>query len=873
MVLCIKNLFCISQNSSLFQKQNSMTMKFIFSLIIFFLLSFSVSAQVPESTGAFPDFTGGKRQTTQKDTVKILDLVVTQKSHACIEKLFQLVPKLKALEDKSRMMSVLIGKDTTIPIFYFRNQTNIQGLSFTYFKTLGGLVTVETITTPEKEYSRTKKLLSDEWDVWTWKLPSKDKAETKPVPSTKVPSSDSLNMFLSLIKNCKCSEKSMRVNKIAYIVSDFTTSTDDDSTHLSIQTKVNKKTGYLHQLILDGSMNDLVKFSGSLTKKQGNTSNDLDHFNLIYETAPDIKIVIPEDAEEEKPMPNKPSPNPSKEENLEQKEPDPKEEGNNEEEVKSIELTPILKNDKYGYQDNDGNIIIDYQFEQAGEFDRELERAIVQQNSEWFLINDKGEKLEDGYNAYGLTVGKLNDKWGCIDSKGNLIVHFLYDSIIPRFVDKNLIAVRKEDKWGYININGEIVIDIIYDKLNYFNNELVHVILNGKHGIIDYKGNTLIKPLYEGLLNNSKNADIIPAKLNNQWGFIDKKGNILIDFKYDKVTMIGGDKANPKPAFAIVEKNEKKGIINEKGEIVVSMKYDVLQNFYEGLAKVGLNNRYGMMDKTGTIVIPIKYNELSYWYNDDVSDLYTFTDRTAKHLIPVKINGKWGWIDKKGFTIINIKYDTISKFNMHLHKNETFDIRARTVLKGKVIYIDVKGKCIENCDSIEKEAYNEEDAFPDFTGGRVNQPDTTTILDTILDLSDKVLTSIPSSVYRYRRLKTLHLAYNQFSWLPAKIGQLRTLQVLNLSQNQLTSLPTEIGQLFNLTELNLSQNQLTSLPSEIGQLTNLRELNLSENQLTSLPVEIEQLKNLRELYLSGNPILEAEQEKIKKLLPNCAIEF
>ncbi|MCY7327691.1 MAG: hypothetical protein LH618_03995, partial [Saprospiraceae bacterium] len=63
------------------------------------------------------------------------------------------------------------------------------------------------------------------------------------------------------------------------------------------------------------------------------------------------------------------------------------------------------------------------------------------------------------------------------------------------------------------------------------------------------------------------------------------------------------------------------------------------------------------------------------------------------------------------------------------------------------------------------------------------------------------------------------------------------------------------------------------LPAEIVKLTKLTDLHLSSNQLTILPAEIGKLTNLITLHVPFNQIPTEEQEKIKKLLPNCEINF
>lgn len=121
-----------------------------------------------------------------------------------------------------------------------------------------------------------------------------------------------------------------------------------------------------------------------------------------------------------------------------------------------------------------------------------------------------------------------------------------------------------------------------------------------------------------------------------------------------------------------------------------------------------------------------------------------------------------------------------------------------------------------------------------------------------LDLDDRGLDNLPSTIENLANLSVLSLDFNNLPTLPSEIGNLTNLTSLQVPFNGLDSLPPEIGNLANLLDLNVSYNNLVSLPSEIGTLTNLTQLVAVENRLTSLPTEIGNLTNLIGLYVRDN---------------------
>lgn len=114
-----------------------------------------------------------------------------------------------------------------------------------------------------------------------------------------------------------------------------------------------------------------------------------------------------------------------------------------------------------------------------------------------------------------------------------------------------------------------------------------------------------------------------------------------------------------------------------------------------------------------------------------------------------------------------------------------------------------------------------------------NPPVASAVSSKRLDLSNKGLENVPSSVFSKNDLEELDLSGNRLTGaLPGEIRFLQRLRVLNVNGNDLTGVPAEIGQLSSLLTLDLSKNRLTGLPMELGNLKNLHTLNLRGNTIS-----------------------------------------
>ena len=154
-------------------------------------------------------------------------------------------------------------------------------------------------------------------------------------------------------------------------------------------------------------------------------------------------------------------------------------------------LVLVELNDKFGFIDTTGRVIIPFKYASADDFFEGLAR--VQLNGKCGFIDKAGrEVIPCKYNeAYSFSEGlarvRLNRKWGCIDKTGREVIPFKYDWVWN--FSNGLAPVKLNDRWGFIDKTGREVIPCEYDYVFNFSGRLARAQLNDKWGYIDKQGN------------------------------------------------------------------------------------------------------------------------------------------------------------------------------------------------------------------------------------------------------------------------------------------------------------------------------------------------------------------------------------------------
>ena len=283
------------------------------------------------------------------------------------------------------------------------------------------------------------------------------------------------------------------------------------------------------------------------------------------------------------------------------------------------ELYPVKKNNKWGYMDSSGNIVISPQFDEAWRFSEGL--AVIALGEDWnnrkygFIDKFGNVVIEPMYQDAdyfneGLARIKLDNKFGFIDNSGKVIIEPLYDG--AGFFSDGLAMIRIGDlytgKKGYINKNGKIVIHVHYDSASDFKEGLAAVRIgdskDGKFGYVDKNGIFVIQPQFDaaGDFYDGLAAVRIGDTRNGKYGYINKSGSFEILPKFD-------DAHKFSEGLACVELDGKWGYVNHKGQMVIEPKYDYSKDFKDGFAAVRMDEKFGFIDKSGKIVIEYRFKE------------------------------------------------------------------------------------------------------------------------------------------------------------------------------------------------------------------------------------------------------------------------
>ena len=322
----------------------------------------------------------------------------------------------------------------------------------------------------------------------------------------------------------------------------------------------------------------------------------------------------------------------------------------------------IYENEKWGVIDTKGNVIVEAKYD---------DMIIVPDNTKDVFLVMENVNYEDGTYDAKVINSKGEQLYKNYDKVEALYNHDEYNNLWY----ESVLKVQKDGKYGLITLDGKEILSCSKDNIEVLvGTKSVYVTtLDGKKGIVNYTGKEIIENKYveiSSLTEKFENGFIVKNN-DGKLGVINYDGTIALEEKYDEIKHIYGN------SLYVVKENDTWKLTNAEGETFLENSFEDVK-FIDGNNIVITNNgKYGVVTKEGTEKIPASYDKLVYTFGD-----YYIAKKDNKYGI-VSIDNKTAVEFKYSF----IKYESEAGFlqankdNMESDlMNKEFEIKATGIV-------------------------------------------------------------------------------------------------------------------------------------------------------------------------------------------------
>lgn len=389
----------------------------------------------------------------------------------------------------------------------------------------------------------------------------------------------------------------------------------------------------------------------------------------------------------------------------------------------------IVKDDLVGYVREDGRVVIEPRFREAGGFLNGV-ASVIDRDGENCLIDTSGKSIIKGFQdckefREGLAPIRIGEKWGYVNLAGEYVLQPQYaeafrfsagrakvrDTKGPQWqIDRTggtcsahratasiegrwFVHDDEADKWGYVDANGQLVIPYQFDDAFQFSDGLGCVSVGGKFGYINHQGEYVIEPTYDRAESFHKRRACVARFTSEgkmlEWGIIDAGGNELVPMQYaglswwrvpTSATWLG-----ELPASFVVAETKQGAyvVIDMEGNTVFSLDCDGFRFADNGQLIVSKESGKGLVDFHGRAITAPIFDYIA--------------DQASEGFRRVYVAGKGeGFVDEYGTVVIEPRFDYAEDFENGLAR-VAVGIKGTlgdSVLGGKWGYIDKSGKWV-----------------------------------------------------------------------------------------------------------------------------------------------------------------------------------
>jgi hypothetical protein len=227
--------------------------------------------------------------------------------------------------------------------------------------------------------------------------------------------------------------------------------------------------------------------------------------------------------------------------------------------------------------------------------------------------------------------------------------------------------VKQLGKFGLINGKGEVLIRPSYDDVLMLTNEqgkatnpeIVLVRRQNKYGMMELRNGQVLKTEFERIeflqhlekevKGKTEKELLLRLKINGKWSFLNVFTKFQSDSEWDELLPFGN-------GWAAVRKGDKWGFINEEGKNKISCQYEATLGFRQGGAPVRKNGKWGIINTEKKEVYAPQADRMEFLVQPEAKPRHS---DYVLSLVSIERNGKTGVIDTQGREILPCEYDSL----------------------------------------------------------------------------------------------------------------------------------------------------------------------------------------------------------------------
>lgn len=288
----------------------------------------------------------------------------------------------------------------------------------------------------------------------------------------------------------------------------------------------------------------------------------------------------------------------------------------------------LYLNNKWGVIDNKANIVIEPVYDEM--------IIIPDPEKDIFICTEDVNYENNTYqvkvlNAKGKEILKEYNKVQAIEN---------YDTNNNLWYEKNILRFEKDGKYGLINLEGKIILQAEYDDIYALKGtkDSIITVKENKLGLVNCAGTKVVPNQYTEIKSLGESTNLYIVKNDqNHYGIEGK-----LEIKYQEIKPLGH-----KEIYLVKENNQYK-VINQSEEQVLPENFDDIIQIKDNIIVYAKNKKCGAYDINQNKKIPCEYEELTY---------------TCNNYFIAKKNNAYGIIDLENQIKEKIEYAEIEYYN------------------------------------------------------------------------------------------------------------------------------------------------------------------------------------------------------------------